>query len=496
MSEVNKIVIAGGGTAGWMAAAALSKVLGKQLDITLVESDAIGTVGVGEATIPTMHLFHDVLGLKEADVMAATNATFKLGISFENWRDKGEDYIHSFGYLGQDHWAAGFQHFWLKAKQLGFASQIGDYCKEHFGCEQERFAVNANQERRHAMHLDATVYAKFLRSFSEKLGVKRVEGIIEQVQTHQDGSIKALQLANGELVEGDFFVDCTGFKALLIEETLHAGYHDWSHWLPCDRAIAVQTESVGDPVPFTRSIARESGWQWRIPLQSRVGNGIVYSSKYMSDDEALDTLLNNVEGELLTKPRVIPFRTGTRRRHWIKNCVAIGLSSGFIEPLESTSIHLIQRSVVKLLQLFPTTTEQTALSEEFNAQMLYEMEDVRDFIVLHYKVTNREDTPFWAHCKRMEIPQTLQHRLAMFEQSGRVFKHGNELFGESSWLQVMIGQGLMPKSYHQAVDVMSDDELRNFMASIKHRVQQQVMAEPKHADFIAHYCPAKKETMA
>lgn len=494
--RVQRVVIAGGGTAGWMTAAAFGKLLGKQLDITLVESDQIGTIGVGEATIPTLHLFHDVLGLNEADVMKATNATFKLGIKFENWRQKDQDYIHSFGYLGQDHWAAGFQHFWLKGQQLGFASQIGDYCKEHIACEAQRFAVSPNQDRNHALHLDATAYAKFLREFAEKHGVKRVEGKIRGVDCFSDGDIASLQMESGDVIEGDLFIDCSGFRGLLIEETLNAGYHDWSHWLPCDRALAVQTSSVESPIPYTRSIAHGAGWQWRIPLQNRVGNGLVYSSRFCSDDEARATLLGNIEGETQTEPRAIKFRTGTRRKHWHRNCVAIGLSSGFIEPLESTSIHLIQRSVLRLLQLFPYDGIESAVRDEFNEQSLFEMHNILDFIVLHYHVTERNDTAFWRHCRNMQIPDSLQHRLDMFSQSGRVYKHGAELFGEASWLQVMIGQGMLPQHYHPAVDMMSNEALQGFLENIKSSFTKQVAAWPKHEEFLQHYCPAKRVAMA
>ena len=489
--KIKKVVIAGGGTAGWMTAAALSKLIGKHLDIRLVESDAIGTVGVGEATIPTLHIFHQLLGLNEQEVMAATNATFKLGIMFENWRDVEKDYLHSFGSLGKDCWAAQFHHFWRKGLDSGIDFDIGDYCKEHLAAREGRFAVLPNQDRNHAYHLDATLYAKFLRKFAEKHGVTRTEGKIAEVRLdHSDGFIEALQLDSGELVEGDLFIDCTGFRGLLIEESLHTGYHDWSHWLPCDRAIAVQTAAVDRPIPYTRSIARESGWQWRIPLQSRVGNGLVYCSKYMDEEQARAQLLENVEGELLSEPRVIPFRTGTRRKHWNKNCVAIGLSSGFIEPLESTSIHLIQRSVVRLMQLFPSQGICMADVDEFNAQTLNELEYIRDFIVLHYHVTERTDSKFWRYCRTMPIPDSLAHRLQMFRESGTLFKYEADLFGIASWIQVMLGQGLMPERHHPIVDLMGEAELESFLANIRQQVRRQVENLPNHVDFIDHYCKA------
>lgn len=487
--SIKKVVIAGGGTAGWMAAAAFSKLMGKNLDIVLVESDDIGTVGVGEATIPTLHIFHRLLGLKEQDVMAATNATFKLGIQFENWHDVNKDYLHSFGFLGKDCWACGFQHFWLKGKQQNMVSQIGDYCTEHLAARQGRFAVLPNQDYNHAYHMDASLYAKFLRKFAEHHGMTRIEGKIADVLQHDDsGNIKALKLESGELVEGDLFIDCTGFRALLIEQTLNTGFEDWSHWLPCDSAIAVQTEAVQQPIPYTRSIAHQSGWQWRIPLQTRTGNGLVFCSKYISDADATELLLNNIEGAPINQPRVIKFKTGTRRQHWNKNCVAVGLSAGFLEPLESTSIHMIQRSIVRLLQLFPAHGVIQADVDEFNQQTKIEMDNIRDFIILHYKVTDREDSRFWRYCKNMPIPASLQHRIDMFSQSGKVYKYGNELFGESSWIQVMMGQGLMPKEYHPIVDLMEPAELQSFLNNIKATVKRKVDTLPAHHDFMQHYC--------
>ncbi|UAL45052.1 tryptophan 7-halogenase [Shewanella inventionis] len=487
--SIKKVVIAGGGTAGWMAAAAFSKLMGKNLDVVLVESDDIGTVGVGEATIPTLHLFHRLLGLKEQDVMAATNATFKLGIQFENWHDVNKDYLHSFGFLGKDCWACGFQHFWVKGMQQNIVSEIGDYCTEHLAARQGRFAVLPNQDYNHAYHMDASLYAKFLRKFAEQHGMTRIEGKIADVLQHDDsGEIKALQLENGEVIEGDLFIDCTGFRALLIEQTLNTGFDDWSHWLPCDSAIAVQTEAVQQPIPYTRSIAHESGWQWRIPLQPRTGNGMVFCSKYISDADATELLLNNIEGKPINQPRVIKFKTGTRRQHWNKNCVAVGLSSGFLEPLESTSIHLIQRSIVRLLQLFPSNGIIQADVDEFNQQTKIEMDNIRDFIILHYKVTDREDSRFWRYCKNMPIPASLQHRIDMFSQSGKVYKYGNELFGESSWIQVMMGQGLIPKEYHPIVDLMEPAELQSFLNNIKATVKRKVDSLPAHNDFVQHYC--------
>jgi tryptophan halogenase len=342
-NKIRKVVIAGGGTAGWMAAAAISKLLGKNLDITLVESDEIATVGVGEATIPTLQYFHQLLNINEAEFLKETQGTFKLGINFEGWRDVNQDYLHAFGVTGKDCWAAGFQHFWTKGKQKGIASDFGDYCLEKVTASKEKFAHLPNNGLNYAYHIDATRYGQYLRKISEKHSAKRVEGKIKDVNLDANtGFIQSLTLESGQSIEGDLFLDCTGQRALLIEGALHTGFEDWSHWLPCDSAIAVQTESTGTIKPYTRSIAHDFGWQWRIPLQHRVGNGMVFCSKYVSDEKALAALESKLEGEKITEPRVIKYRTGTRRKHWNKNCIAIGLSSGFLEPLESTSIHLIQ----------------------------------------------------------------------------------------------------------------------------------------------------------
>lgn len=490
---IKKVVIAGGGTAGWMAAAALSKLLGKTIEVNIVESDEIPTVGVGEATIPTLHIFHKLLGINEQEFMAATNATFKLGISFENWRDVNKDYMHSFGFLGQDCWAAGFQHFWLKGQQRGIAHDIGDYCPEHLAAREGRFAVLANQSLNHAYHLDAGLYAKYLRNIAEEHGCKRIEGKIVKVDLDDEsGFIESLTLASGKVVEGDLFIDCTGFRGLLIEGALHTGFEDWSHLLPCDSAIAVQTKTTSKPVAYTRSIARDAGWQWRIPLQNRTGNGFVFCSKYLTDDEAKKILLDNIEGELLNEPRVIKYKTGTRRKHWNKNCIAVGLSSGFIEPLESTGIHLFQRAIVRLMQMFPSQGINQFDIDEFNTQSRTEIDNIKDFIILHYHLTDRKDTPFWRYCRSMPVPESLTHRMKLFETTGRVFKKSEELFGESSWIQVMLGQGLLPESYHPIVDNMSDEELEHFLTTISNGVQRKVKNWPDHLEFINHYCKASK----
>lgn len=483
-----RLVIAGGGTAGWMAAAAFTRLLGKEVDVTLIESSEIGTVGVGEATIPTLVFFHKLLKINEQEFMAQTNATFKLGINFENWKDLEHAYLHAFGVTGKDCWAAGFQHFWMRGLKEGLATDFGDYCLERKAAEANKFAHLPNNGMNYAYHIDATRYAGFLRNLAEKEGLRRIDSTIKEVTTReQDGFITSLTLASGEVIEGDFFVDCTGFKGLLIEKALHTGYEDWSHWLPCDSAVAVQTESVGEPIPYTRCIAHEAGWQWRIPLQNRVGNGMVFCSNYFSDDEVIEKLLNNVEGKPLNDPRVIHFRTGKRRKQWNRNCLALGLASGFLEPLESTSIHLIQQGIVRFLRMFPTAGIVQEDIDEFNRQADFDIEHIRDFIILHYHVTNRTDSPFWRHCRQMDIPASLRHRIDLFEKTGRVFREGSELF-DDSWQQVMIGQGLIPQSYHPIVDTMSRQELETLLNSIKQGIEKTVAKLPPHQDYITRFC--------
>lgn len=490
---VKRVVIAGGGTAGWMVAALVSKTLGKSLDIRLIESDEIGTVGVGEATIPMLQTFHELLEINEQEFMAATQATFKLGISFENWRNVNENYFHSFGTTGTDHWTAGFQHFWHKGRERGLASDYSDYCLELKAALDGRFAHLPRNGLNYAFHLDASLYAKFLRKLSEGFGVQRIEGKIVEVKTTAvSGDIQSIKLDSGAEVEGDLFIDCTGFRGLLIGETLKVEYEDWSHWLFNDSAVAVQTQSVGAALPYTRSIAHASGWQWRIPLQSRVGNGLVYSSRYMDDEQARETLLSHVDGATLTQPRILKFRPGQRRKTWYKNCVAIGLSSGFIEPLESTSIHLIQRGIIRLMQLFPTRGVCQADVDEYNQQARLEIEHIRDFIICHYHVTNRNDSPYWNACRSMEVPASLQHRIDLFRENGRVFRGPNELFAENSWIQVMLGQGIMPKQHHQSADLMGDAELSRFLGSIKSSIDRTVAQLPTHQAYFQKYCGAVK----
>ncbi|MGB6231578.1 MAG: tryptophan halogenase family protein [Litorimonas sp.] len=484
-----RVVIAGGGTAGWMTAAATGKVLSEVAQVTLIESDAIGTVGVGEATIPTLLTFNRLLGLDEAELMRRTRATFKLGIAFENWRTADHRYIHSFGITGKDHWTAGFQHFWRRGREDGVAKDFGDYCLELVAAEQNRFAHLPDLGLNYAYHMDSSAYARMLREMAEAAGVVRREGRIVSVARADCGDLQSVTMEDGRVVEGDLFVDCTGFRALLIEGALNVGFEDWSHWLPVDRAYAVQTRSVGEPRPYTRAIGHEAGWRWQIPLQQRTGNGIVYSSRYMADEAAREKLLSDVDGEPITEPRLIRFRSGTRRRHWHRNCVAIGLSSGFLEPLESTSIHLIQRSVMRLMQMFPAGGRVSEADvAEFNAQTVFELEHIRDLIILHYNLTERDDAPFWNHVRLMDVPETLTHRYDLFRETGRVFRANDELFAENSWVQVMLGQGLMPQSHHPVADMMNPAELRDFLAHIDSNVRRTVAGLPSHQAYLQSYC--------
>ena len=487
-NNVNNVIIAGGGTAGWMAAAALSRLIGKSVNVTLVESKDIGIVGVGEATIPPIRTFHKLLGIDEKAFMRATNATFKLGIEFANWREPDYAYIHSFGVTGRECWAGEFHHFWMRAQQEGLGSAFGDYCFELKAAQQYKFGMSERMPINFAYHFDAVAYGKFLRQFAEKLGVTHVEGDIDKVNVNvTSGDIESLTLKDGRNLAGDLFIDCTGLKGLLIEQALHTGYENWSHWLPCDRAVAMQTESVEAPAPFTRSVAHEAGWRWQIPLQNRVGNGLVYCSRYMSDEQAKQTLMDQVTGNPINDPRVIQFTPGKRRLGWNKNCVALGLASGFIEPLESTSIHLIMTGIIRLLRLFPFDGVTQSAIDEYNNKYNSEMAAILDFIVMHYKVTNRDDSLFWQHCQRMAIPDSLTHKINLFKETGRVFLDDGDIFRVDSWTQVMLGQGLVPEQYHRVADEMSIEELTRFMNGLHQHVSQQVQALPAHGDFLKQY---------
>ncbi|MXO59475.1 tryptophan halogenase [Altererythrobacter salegens] len=491
-----RVVVAGGGTAGWMTAAALARTFGEVIDLTLVESDAIGTVGVGESTIPPLVLYNRLIGINEADFMRATQATFKLGIEFQNWKVEGEKYFHSFGSTGKDHWSAGFQHFWMHGLENGHDANYDEYCLELKAAYAQKFSHLPDNGLNYAYQLDSSLYAAFLRKMAEGDGAKRVEGRIAEVELDEVGNIAALQLDNGKRIEGDLFIDCTGFRALLIEGAMHVGYDDWTHWLPCDSAIAVQTASVRPPLPYTRAIAHDSGWQWRIPLQHRQGNGIVYCSRYLDRDTALDRLLTTVEGERLTEPNFICFQTGARRKQWHRNCVAVGLSGGFMEPLESTSIHLIQRAVLRIIRMLPAGEVSQRDIDEFNDQQMTDMLQIRDFLILHYKATERRDSAFWRQCATMEVPDSLQHKIELFRETGRVFRKNEELFVENSWVQVMMGQGIMPRSYHPIAAKLTQAELDHLLNSIRESVEKTVAGLPDHQAYVARYCGAQQAAAA
>lgn len=484
-----RVIIAGGGTAGWVAAAALSSQLGPLLDITLIESDQISTVGVGEATIPTQRAFHQLLGLDERAFMKATRATFKLGIAFENWGARGDRYLHAFGQIGKSTWMGDFHHMWCQARADGYGGELDDYSFELQAAEAGKFQTGENSKLSYAYHLDASLYAGFLRKHSEAKGVHRHEGKIIDVQINAEtGHIDAVSLEHGETIEGDLFIDCTGFRALLIGQALGVGYDDWSHWLPMNSAVAMQTRSDAEILPYTRSIARDAGWQWRIPLQHRVGNGHVYCSDYMEDDTARDTLLSTVDGEPVAEPRLIRFKTGRRQKVWEKNCIALGLSSGFLEPLESTSIHLIQAAVTRLIQVFPFNGSAPALAAHFNAQADEELESIRDFIILHYVQTRRSDTPFWRDRQSLEMPDSLAQRIALYRETGLTYQHGHELFRVDSWLQVMRGQGLDSDTYHHMGQLIPKAQLRKALDSLKANIAGAVSRLPRHQEFLEQYC--------
>ncbi|MGH8193595.1 MAG: tryptophan halogenase family protein [Woeseiaceae bacterium] len=487
----SRVVVAGGGTAGWLAAAALSSKLGDILDITLVESEEIGTVGVGEATIPPMRVFHKLLRIDEQAFMRRTEATFKLGIHFEGWARLDDTYIHSFGKNGKESWLCDFQHFWLRGVEKGIEGGIGDYCYELQAAKAGRFATAPDSDINYAYHIDAGLYARFLRQFSEGHGAKRIEGKIRKVNQNPDsGFIESLELESGRVIPGDLFIDCTGFRGLLIEQALHTGHEDWSHWLPCDSAVAVQTEKTGPPPLYVRAIAHAAGWRWQIPLQHRIGNGMVYCSRYLSDDEATARLLEDVGGRTITEPRVIKFRTGRRLKAWNRNCVALGLASGFVEPLESTSIHLIMMGIVRLMQLYPFDGPTDSLVDQYNRLTQAEVEKIRDFIVLHYHATERDDSPFWRYCRDMTIPATLSHRIALFRENAHAFQADGELFRVDSWTQVMLGQRIIPERYHHLARMMTEPDLARMLGGLKASIAQAVEKLPPHQEFIERYCKA------
>ncbi|QTD55249.1 tryptophan halogenase family protein [Parasphingorhabdus cellanae] len=479
-----------------MAAAALSRFLGKQANITLIESDAIGTVGVGEATIPQIRLFNHGLGIDENAFVAATQGSFKLGIQFDGWNGDDQHYIHAFGNIGRQLGLVGYHHYWLRALKGSQNNDLWSASPCAVAANENRFARVEERPGQlpsgvaYAYHFDAGLYAKFLRQYAETNGVKRIEGTIAEVAQHpESGVIQSLHLESGQAIAGDFFIDCSGFRGLLIEGALNAGYDDWRHWLPCDRAVAVPCEASQPLTPYTKASARKAGWQWRIPLQHRTGNGHVYSSAHISDDEAASILLDNLDGAALDDPRQLQFTTGKRKRAWVKNCVALGLSAGFMEPLESTSIHLIQSAIARLLQLLPGAHIAEADIAEYNCQTDFEWERIRDFLILHYHANGRNE-PFWQAVRDAEIPDSLAHKIALFEANGRIVREHEELFTEAGWLQVLIGQGIMPDGYHPLADQLSEKDLSEFLKLAGQHATAVASRMPDHGDYIAQHCAA------
>lgn len=497
--SIREVVIVGGGTAGWMAAAALGRYLNNGYTrTTLIESEEIGTIGVGEATIPPLITFNQMLGINENDFVAATQGSFKLGIEFVNWGGIGERYFHPFGFHGHDLQGVHFHQLYLRERKRRPLPDISSWSMSAVAAARGKFARPGAEagmplaQLLYAFHFDASLYAKFLRDYAERNGVRRVEGRIVDVSLRsEDGFVEAVTLADGRKMEGDFFIDCSGFRGLLIEQALKTGYEEWTHWLPCNRAIALPTTYQGQPDPFTRATAHPKGWQWRIPLQNRMGNGIVYSSEYLSDDEAHDVLTANVEGEPLAEPRRLGFTTGRRLKAWNANVVSMGLSSGFIEPLESTSIHFIQSGIAKLITLFPDKRFNPIERDEYNRQMRALYEDVRDFIILHFNATKRDDSEFWNYCRTMRIPDSLARKLELWKAKGRAFRDELELFNITSWVAVALGQNIVPDDYEPAVDALDEEKVAAALEQMRQAILQTADRLPTIGEFIARTCAAQ-----
>ena len=495
---MRKILIVGGGSAGWMTAALFGNLFQGLYDVELVESEAIGTVGVGEATIPAIKKYNELVALDEVEFMQRTQGTFKLGIEFVDWTRKGHRYVHGFGVIGQDWEWLRCHHYWLRAHQRGRAREFADYSINTAAGLANKFmhacADMGDSPIGHiayAYHFDASLYAKYLRGLAEQHGVKRTEGRIVDVGVHDNGDIASVSLEDGRVLEADFFIDCSGFRALLIEQTLKTGYEDWQRWLPCDRAMAVPCARTEPLIPMTRSTAREAGWQWRIGLQHRTGNGLVYSSRYIDDDAAEAQLLANLDGEQLANPNKLRFTPGKRLKMWNRNCVAIGLSAGFLEPLESTSLHLVQSAAIRLVRLFPDRQTDQATIDEYNRQSDFEWERIRDFIVLHYWATERDDSDLWRYCRSMELPATLQRKIDLWRSNGRIFREDEELFSEESWIQVFLGQNIVPRGYDPLVEIKSDPQIEQFLGNIAATIDRCVQVMPSHSDYVSKFCPAE-----
>lgn len=493
-NAITSVVIIGGGTAGWMSAAALCTVLKAQnLDITLIESEAIGTVGVGEATLPHIRFFNEKLGIDEAEIMRRTQATFKLGIEFKDWGKIGDSYIHPFGNFGRDINRVPFHHYISRAAQMGadmdthidayslpiMAARAGKFERPH------KDPKNILSTFGYAYQFDASLYAKYLIGFAEKRGVTRIEGRVNDVSLRpEDGFINAVTLDNGKVINGDLFIDCSGFRGLLIAQALKIGYKDWTHYLPCNRAVTVACDHKGLRVPFTTATAKTAGWQWRIPLQHRTGNGYVYCSDFISDDEAAGSLMSGLEAKTNTEPKHLRFTTGQRAKTWHKNCVAIGLSGGFLEPLESTGIFLIQEAITTFLDMFPSKNCPKIDRDSYNRIMDLSFERVRDFLLLHYVATSRDDSPFWKHCASIKLPDSLRHKMDLFRASGRVASYEVGAFKDPSWLAVYYGQGIIPRGYDPMTDLMPDALLPKQLEDFKQTIARAVSTMPDHQDYL------------
>jgi tryptophan 7-halogenase len=494
---IRSIVIAGGGSAGWMTAAALASALKGKCKVTLIESEEIGTVGVGEATIPPIRTFNETLGIDERDFMKATQGSFKLGIEFVDWAKLGQRYFHPFGPHGRQFDMVPLHHYWLRARDAGDTAPLDDHSMAWNIAKALRFAPPSPDQRNvmstfdYAYHFDAGLYAHLLRGFSEQRGVVRIEGKIGgAAQNSATGFVESLTMEDGRSFAADLFIDCSGFRGLLIEGAMQVGYDDWTHWLPCDRAVAVPCAPVENGLtPYTRSTARTAGWQWRIPLQHRTGNGYVYSSKYISDDDAAATLMANLDGQPLADPRPLRFTTGRRKSYWTKNVIAIGLSSGFLEPLESTSLHLIQAGISKLLALFPDRNFDPLTIAEYNRIAVTEVERIRDFIILHYKLTSRDDSELWRYCSAMDVPETLQLKIDHFRSYGRLIAREMDLFAPASWLAVHIGQMNYPARTDPLADFRGIDGSA-WLAKLRAAMAAEAARLPLHSEFIARHCKA------
>ncbi len=495
-APIRKVAIIGGGTAGWMTAAWFGKLLRRHVEeIVLVESDEIGIVGVGEATIPSIRKYNQIIGIDEDEMLRRTQGTFKLGIEFVNWGRIGDRYHHAFGPNGRDLNNLPFHAWWLKQRLSGKSEDLATFNLQAQAALAGKFTRPEGHNSplatiAYAFQFDASLYARYLRDVAEANSVTRIEGKIVEVKQREDGFVEAVVLENGQSVAADLFIDCTGFRGLLIEQTLKAGFVDWSHWLPCDRAWAVPCARVADPLPFTRATAHDSGWQWRIPLQHRTGNGHVFASAFTTEEAALDTLMANLDGPVQAEPRLLRFKAGHRRKFWVNNVVAIGLSGGFLEPLESTSIFLIQSAIARLHSLFPDSGFDPADIDFFNAQSVREYEDVRDFIILHYKQTQRTDSAFWDYCRTMDVPDRLNERMRLFEAHGRIFEDKGEAFGLSSWLQVMVGQNLMPRTCDPLTLSLSDTDSAKWLDDIRAVIASCRDHMPGHQAFIDAHCKA------